>query len=142
MRASIALPSQRSGLHARRPDRVRGVATPCGSLKPPSSAARWGACLLTALALGACSKAPTELPAPTATPVERPMAPTAAGRSDPSVPDAATVFTPADAASAPAVAGRSQDTMSRSEESTAMPMPGQNNDHSAPLPPARRASGP
>jgi hypothetical protein len=38
--------------------------------------------------------------------------------------------------------GRSNNTMSATQESTAMPMPGQNNDHSAPLGPARRASAP
>jgi hypothetical protein len=38
--------------------------------------------------------------------------------------------------------GRSNDTISAAQESTAMPMPGQNNDHSAPLGPAKRATSP
>jgi hypothetical protein len=37
---------------------------------------------------------------------------------------------------------RSNSTMTRAQESNAMPMVGQNNDHSAPLTPANRASGP
>jgi hypothetical protein len=32
--------------------------------------------------------------------------------------------------------------MTQSQESSAMPMPGQNNDHSAPVGPAKRASSP
>jgi hypothetical protein len=41
-----------------------------------------------------------------------------------------------------ATAGRTNGTMTRAEESSAMPMPGQNNDHSAPIGPAKRASSP
>ena len=58
-----------------------------------------------------------------------------------SVPDAATALGTTNESRVNPVAGRSNKTMSRAEESTAMPMPGQNNDHSAPLPPAKRASG-
>lgn len=62
---------------------------------------------------------------------------------DPSVPEASAVFTPASAASvAGATAGRALQTMTRKEESNAMPMVGQNNDHSAPVAPAKRASAP
>jgi hypothetical protein len=37
-------------------------------------------------------------------------------------------------ASEPAASGRTNNSMTRAQESNAMPLPGQNNDHSAPLP--------
>ncbi len=62
-------------------------------------------------------------------------------QADPSVPTTTSVLTPAPAASsAVAQSGRSNKTLTRAEESTAMPLPGQNNDHSAPL--AKPASAP
>ena len=57
-----------------------------------------------------------------------------------SVPDAATVLGTTSETKQDPTAGRANKTMSRAEESTAMPLPGQNNDHSAPLPPAKPAS--
>lgn len=89
-------------------------------------------------ALCACKESPkpTALPPP---PLEVP----APSGTDASVPSAASVMAPATQASAAdASTGRANKSMSRAEESTAMPLPGQNNDHSAPLPPARRASAP
>ena len=65
----------------------------------------------------------------------------AASAASTSVPDAATVLGTTNESKVEPVAGRTNKSMSRAEESTAMPMPGQNNDHSAPLPPAKRASG-
>jgi hypothetical protein len=63
--------------------------------------------------------------------------------ADTSVPSADAVFAPADgASSADAAAGRSNKAMTRGEESAAMPMAGQNNDHSAPVAKAKPASGP
>ncbi|MDO9093319.1 MAG: hypothetical protein Q8R98_29090 [Rubrivivax sp.] len=94
---------------------------------------------LAALALTACDKKPADPPLPQVTAAPAQGA-TAGIASDPSVPDAAAVF-PASAASQPAVtAGRENKSISASQESTAMPLPGQNNDHSAPLIPAKPAS--
>ena len=62
--------------------------------------------------------------------------------ADPSVPAAASVLAPATPASPDPTAGRSNGRMSAAQESGAMPMPGQNNDHSAPLRPAPPASTP
>ena len=101
-------------------------------LKPFTLAALF----LAAGALYACK----EGPAPTALPL--PLEVPARSGADASVPSAASVMAPAmQASAADAATGRDNKTMSRAEESTAMPMAGQNNDHSAPLPPARRASG-
>lgn len=90
-----------------------------------------------ALALAACERAPSPMvatnPAPT---------PVGAAASDTSVPPADSVLVPAVAAKADPAAGRSNKSMSRTQETGAMPMPGQNNDHSAPLTPDKPASGP
>lgn len=94
------------------------------------------------VALCACSKAAPDPAAATTGPVQAGTAPATAGGGDTSVPDASSVLRPADAARPDAAAaGRANGAMTRGQESSAMPMPGQNNDHSAPLPPARRASG-
>ena len=105
-------------------------------------ATQGGALLLMVLVVGACSKEPPALAAPatTATRVETPPA-TGAG-SDPSVPDAGSVLAPSAVPKADPAAGRTNNAMSRSQESIAMPMPGQNNDHSAPVGPAKQASAP
>lgn len=102
---------------------------------------RAAALVVTALLLSACTKVapqgsvPLILAEPAATaPV--PSVP------DTSVPAAAAVLTPGVAPKADAAAGRSNTAMSRTQESNQMPMPGQNNDHSAPLTPAKRASAP
>ena len=59
------------------------------------------------------------------------------------VPPAESVVGPAnEAPKADAAAGRSNSTMTRAQESSAMPMAGQNNDHSAPLTSEKGASGP
>jgi hypothetical protein len=61
------------------------------------------------------------------------------------VPAADAVVTPATATKADAPAGRTNSSMTREQESSKMPLPGQNNDHSAPLSPAKPAkpaSGP
>lgn len=107
---------------------------------------RWAAGLAV-LALMACSKAGPEVPAPVTmplppAPVTAEVAVPSAAAASTSVPAAASVFTPPAETKPDPAAGRSNKAMSRAEESTAMPLPGQNNDHSAPLPPAKRASGP
>ena len=98
------------------------------------------------LALCACKQSPAPLPSPatSALPSSLPAGAEVPARSgtDASVPAATSVMTPATQASGPdAASGRSNKAMTKTEESTAMPLPGQANDHSAPTPPARRASG-
>lgn len=94
------------------------------------------------LGLGACDKTPSSPPLPTVNqPVATQTGTRAGSVAESSVPPAASVF-PSANAPPQATAGRSNSTMSAAQESTAMPMPGQNNDHSAPLGPARRASAP
>ena len=98
----------------------------------------------TAVALGlaisllvACDRKPSTPPAPTVSlvPIETRAATSAT--LDPSVPPADTVVTPAAQAKPDAAAGRTNRAMTRGQESSAMPMPGQNNDHSAPLAPTK-----
>lgn len=101
---------------------------------------------IAALSLSACEKRPLDPPAPQVSPVTAESAALTAttSASTPSVPPAAAVFaSPATAPKPDPTAGRSNSAMSRMQESTAMPMPGQNNDHSAPLNlPKGAASGP
>jgi hypothetical protein len=87
------------------------------------------------LSLGACDKTPTSPPTPM---VDKPV-PT---ESDARAGAVASPSAPADATKVDPKPGRSNDTISAAQESTAMPMPGQNNDHSAPLGPAKRATSP
>jgi hypothetical protein len=95
-----------------------------------------------ALLCSACDQRPVDTPPPrsqigTVTPSA-----TQAATSDTSVPPAESVLSAASGAAKPAVdATRSNAKLTRAEESTAMPMAGQANDHSAPLP-AKRASAP
>jgi hypothetical protein len=96
---------------------------------------------LVVVALCGCNKAPPEPPTQTVSPERAMPAPASASTADTSVPAAASVLAPAGASSADPSGGRSNKSMSRAQESTAMPMPGQNNDHSAPLSPAKPASG-
>lgn len=94
-----------------------------------------------ALLLGACDKTPSDPPSPLTTPAPAGSAPATSGGADPSVPDASSVLPPGTAPKADAAAGRTHNAMTPAQESGAMPLPGQNNDHSAPQAPARRASG-
>jgi hypothetical protein len=101
-----------------------------------------GACVLN---LGACDKTPTMPPTPTVNAtVPTESAATAVSVTDPSLPSAASVF-PANGTQADSTPGRTDGTRNPAQEptqATGMPMPGQNNDHSAPLGPAKRASSP
>jgi len=95
------------------------------------------------LSLGACDKTPTTPSAPLVDmPAQTGSGATAGPVADPSLPSAASVFPPASAANADSMVGRSDGTRRPAQESTATPMPGQNNDHSAPVGPAKRASSP
>jgi hypothetical protein len=100
-------------------------------MNPPFVLTAQVACLL---CLGACDKT-TALPSTpsigTPMAVASAAAPGAAAGS--SVPSAESVLSPANTASTEPPRGRSNAKMSSAQESTAMPMPGQNNDHSAPL---------
>ncbi|WP_338412874.1 hypothetical protein [uncultured Sphaerotilus sp.] len=107
----------------------------------PSRALQVAAVIATALVLSACNKKPSQPPSPVVAPAQNPSVPTSSGAADPSVPEAGSVLTPAVPAKADPAAGRSNSAMSRTQESSAMPLPGQNNDHSAPLTPAKPASG-
>ena len=79
-----------------------------------------------------CKPAITEPPAPRLEPVIQSGVPSAA-----SVVSAETV-----APNAYATAGRSNSSLTRAQESSGMPLPGQNNDHSAPVAPTSSAKRP
>lgn len=116
------------------------VTDPC-SRGSACTASHRVALIVMALALNACGKAPSEPTVPLTMPAQAGSAPATAGGPDPSVPDASSVLTPGTVPRADAAAGRANSTMTPAQESGAMPLPGQNNDHSAPQAPARRASG-
>ena len=98
---------------------------------------------LAALCLSACDKKRADAPTPqvlsdAALPAKAPGLP-----GDTSVPAAAAVLTPAEGrANTVPDTMRTNKTMTRAEESAAMPMAGQANDHSAPLAADKRASAP
>ena len=94
------------------------------------------------LLLSACSKTPPSPTPPPAYPAPLESAAAPAGSQDPSVPPTASEITPALPTKPDPTAGRTNRTMTKAQESNAMPLPGQNNDHSAPLTPPKRASGP
>lgn len=96
-----------------------------------------------ALLMSACDKRPSNAPLPVVERVTANTGSTAAPAGSTSVPPADTVVTPpGDVPKGAATAGRANQSMTRAEESAAMPMAGQNNDHSAPVAPAKRASSP
>lgn len=93
--------------------------------------------------LGACDKAPTTSPTPVA---EEPVSAASDARArsggDPSVPTTESAFPPTNANQAKATVAASDGERNPAQASKGLPMPGQNNDHSAPLDTAKRASGP
>ncbi len=99
---------------------------------------------LTATLLCACQKAPSgSTPAAaTASPTQTVPGTQTGGTNNTSVPPADAVMAPTTTKPADAAEGRTNGAMTRAQESSAMPLPGQNNDHSAPLATAKRASGP
>ena len=90
--------------------------------------------------LAGCDGTPAK-PAPAMQEAAQPVSPQAPS-TDASVPPAASVITPGAVPKPEAPGARTNRSMTRAEESSAMPMPGQNNDHSAPLAPAKGASTP
>lgn len=95
--------------------------------------------LVMVMCLASCDKLSKDPPVPITE--GAPPTPSVAA-PDTSVPSAESVFaTPA--VTAPLVTGvRSQEPVTAAQQSTAMPLGGQANDHSAPVAPARPASGP
>jgi hypothetical protein len=78
--------------------------------------------------LAACDKNPTKPPLPTASqPATTPSA------ANPSAPSAESVFAPGNAATTDPALGKTDGTRKPEQESETKLMPGQNNDHSAPL---------
>jgi predicted membrane-bound mannosyltransferase len=99
--------------------------------------------LLAALSMVACDRKPASMPVPTVETILAEPVPVSAAASDPSVPAAESVVTPVTSpAAAGSAAGRSNSPMTAAQESSAMPLPGQANGHSAPLAPAKPASAP
>lgn len=97
----------------------------------------WTIILLSASALwlSACDKTPTTPPSPrVSTPVTTESGAARNPVADPSLPTTTSAV--------PQVRGPTDGTRVPSKESTSMPMPGQNNDHSAPLSSAKPASSP
>lgn len=93
--------------------------------------------------LGACGEAKHDPPSVQVGPPSTEAPAVAASVGDTSVPPAQAVLpTQASPPTSSPPGTRNQKSMTRADESTAMPMAGQANDHSAPLPPARRASAP
>ena len=80
------------------------------------------------LLVSACDKTPTQPPLPTAT-----QPATAPSAADPSVPSAESVFAPGNAAKTDPTLGQTDGTRKPAQASDTKLMPGQNNDHSAPL---------
>ncbi|MDO9286720.1 MAG: hypothetical protein Q7U26_17655 [Aquabacterium sp.] len=98
-------------------------------------------CGLSALLLGACNRPDAAAPAPLPARAEAGLPPSSA--ADTSVPAADSVLSAAPAASQPgAAAVRSNAGMTPAQESSAMPMAGQNNDHSAPVATGKRSGSP
>jgi len=118
------------------------ASAPASPQKPMRMAFATIAICAGALALVACDKTPTQPPAPKVESAQIESGASTGPAGDTSVPSADSVLSPANATKADPTLGRSNKAMSAAQESTAMPMPGQNNDHSAPLGPAKGASTP
>lgn len=95
-------------------------------------------CVVAATLTG-CDR-PASDPMPRLEPARVEAGPSAGGASGTSVPAADSVLLPGVTAQPDPRAGRSNAGLSTAQESGAMPLPGQNNDHSAPLTPPKGAS--
>jgi hypothetical protein len=112
-----------------------------------SVAARAALIVGAAVTLAACEPRVPKVAVPAGVPDQVVVVPAAAPMpaspaSDASLPTTAEVLAPGVAGKADHAAGRSNSSLSATQEKSQMPMPGQNNDHSAPLTPAQRASSP
>ena len=96
------------------------------------------AAVVALLTLAGCDKRTVDQPRPSAA-TSTPAVPSV---SDPSVPPANSVVSPATVPTAQdAASGRATGTMTKAQESSAMPMPGQVNNHSTPaLDPVKRGA--
>ena len=111
-------------------------------MRTPMILAAW---CLAAVALAACDRDRISPPLPRVNSLPTAL-PTATGPAiapgTATVPPADTVFSPAtEAAKAASSAERTNKSMTKAEERNAMPMAGQNNDHSSPAAATTRASG-
>jgi hypothetical protein len=95
---------------------------------------------LAAVVLSGCGKKVDDARATPVQPSQTERMPATSGSTDPSVPPAASVLPPAVPATPDPAGVRMNGDLTKAQESSAMPMPGQNNDHSVPAP-AKRASG-
>lgn len=95
-----------------------------------------------ALLMTACGRNKSDPPMPYVAPVTVDVGMAPATGSVSSVPSAASVLTSATGTAQAASAARSNEKLTRAEESTAMPIAGQNNDHSAPVAAGKSASSP
>ncbi len=103
----------------------------------------WGALAFSALLLTACEKNRPDTVAPRADAGKPDVSQPASTLPDSSVLPAGSVLASPTAVPKKDVPGtRSNATLTRAEETSGMPLPGQAGDHSANLAPAKKASGP
>ncbi len=116
----------------------------CASAKTRSVPRTLVALSLVLLGLAACDRRITDpaRPATQASNPSRSSQPVVPSVADPSVPPAASVVSPSSAPTAQdAATGRVTGTLSKTQETSAMPMPGQVNNHSSTaLDPAKRGA--
>lgn len=122
------------------PKRIEAVAANEARLSKLAMVA--SAVLVISTVMSGCNKSPSAPPTPKTSAPQTEAVPVKAGSPDTTVPDADSVLGPSAAPTSAPAAGRSNDAMTRDQESSAMPMPGQNNDHSAPAAPAKGSSAP
>ncbi len=97
---------------------------------------------LVALSMSACDKKPTAPPTPQVSNLRIEAGAAPASAPDSWTPSADSASAPGPVATTPPTGERSNRAMTRAQESSAMPMAGQNNDHSAALSAAKAASRP
>lgn len=125
-----------------RPSIRRLSSIPWGTPMGRTSHVMHAAVVAAALMLSACDKSVPEPPTPLTMTEPTTTPPMTAGGSDVSVPDAALVVTPAGTHNDDQTGRRSEERLTDAQESKAMPMPGQNNDHSLPPTSGKPASAP
>lgn len=98
----------------------------------------WIALCACAMCLSACDKKPSDLPTPTlSSPMPGGSGAATGPATDPSLPSAESVIPPGTAAKDDPALGETDGTRKPKETSDKALLPGQNNDHSAPLSPAK-----
>lgn len=118
------------------------MSTTMAAARVPRPAVALAALCVVAATLTACDRPASDPSVPRPEPARVEAAPSAAGASGTSVPAADTVLLPGVTGQPDPKAARSNAGLSTAQESGAMPLPGQNNDHSAPLTPPKGASSP